>query len=99
MGVESFAAYLGDNSEVGTVNRRQTGAFDAVKENDAANPSLSHVAEFLSNQSENLHILLRRVLVRKTGSVNDGELGRIRCPLDNVSLAFSGAFQAELAGR
>jgi hypothetical protein len=94
MGVKSIAAYLGKNPEVGMVNRRQPGAFNAVKENDAADPSLSHVAEFLSNQSKDTDILLRRVLIRKARSVNDGELGRIGCLLDSVPLAFARAFQA-----
>jgi hypothetical protein len=94
MGLESFAAHLDKNPEVGMVNRRQTGTFDAVEENDAANPSRSHAAELLSNQLKDAHILIRRVLIRKTGSVNDDELGRIGCPLDDVSLTFARAFQA-----
>jgi hypothetical protein len=68
-----------------------------VEENDAADPFLSHLAEFLTDVPKDPNVVLHRVPVRKAGSVNDGELGRIGCLLDNVSLAFARAFQAGLA--
>jgi hypothetical protein len=40
MGVERFAIYRRKDPEVRTVNPRQTGACDAVEENDAADLSL-----------------------------------------------------------